>query len=544
MKETVPHTAFSGKLPQILGVLLLVAIGIKWSIGLPQHMDILFGDEAEYMRNGLDLFRIVRNDWGPAYNIWYKFLSFFFSDTIQLYYANYIIGGVAVAVLLFLALTSIRIHYLTALYLSFCFFVSGLNINTWPRISHFVLILILTCILFISKQKSNAKKGLSFSILLYICSYARPDLFIAFLIVLTVSIFFMFQERDKLRQFLPYLLLLIAVVLFFQIIFGFPSPTYKGGLNRLYSAFCQHYTMNYKYRTGAHFDAVTEWIEFCKNKFPDCTTIADVLKKHPNEFATNLFFNIKHYLLLLLTSILSFIFPTGIFTSRKALLIALALLLSVIGIIAVRKEKRNHFIHLLNEHKLLLFFLFVFGLPSIGMSTIIFPRPHYLLLHSLILVFILALMLQSIFHGMRLKYWQSGGMGLLLLLIAPQSSAYRYMQFGKDMDNLCEQKLIRYLESKKEKQYVVFTNYLNITYILPKNYSEFSTEFELKKGMTFSSVLENKHVNIILVSSNILENPILKADSTWNDLIARPEKYSFRTVKYSDICGSYLLIKE
>ncbi len=544
MKGTVPHTAFSGKLPQILGVLLLLAIGIKWSIGLPQHMDILFGDEAEYMRNGLDLFHIIRNDWGPAYNIWYKFLSFFFSDTIQLYYANYIIGGIAVAVLLFLALTAMRINYQAALYLSFCFFVSSLNINTWPRISHFVLILVLTCILFIRKLKSNAKKGITFSILLYICSYARPDLFIAFLIVLTVSLFFMFQEREKLKQFLPYLLLLIAAVLFFQIIFGFPSPTYKGGLNRLYSAFCQHYTMNYKYRTGAHFDAVTEWIEFCKNRFPDCTTIADVLKKHPDEFATNLFFNIKHYLLLLLTTILSFIFPTGIFTSRKALLIALALLLSVIGIIFIRKEKRNHFIHLLNEHKLLLFFLFVFGLPSIGMSTIIFPRPHYLLLHSLLLVFILALMLQSISHRMRFKYWQSGGIGLLLLLMAPKSSAYRYMQFGKDMDNLCEQELIRYLESKKEKQYVVFTNYLNITYILPKNYSEFSTEFELKKDMTFSSVMENKHVNIILVSSNILENPILKADSTWNDLIARPEKYSFRTVKYSDICESYLLIKE
>ncbi|MFN8237255.1 MAG: hypothetical protein U0T77_03720 [Chitinophagales bacterium] len=544
MKETVAHTTFYRKLPQVLGALLLLVIGIKWSIGLSRHMDILFGDEAEYMRNGLDLFHVIRNDWGPAYNIWYKFLSFFFSDTIQLYYANYIIGGIAVAVLLFIALSSLRIHYLTALYISFCFFVSSVNINTWPRVSHFVLLMVLGSIIFISKLNSAAKKCLTFSILLYICSYARPDLFIAFLVVLSLSVFFMYREKENLKSFLPYLLVLLLAVLFFQLIFGFPSPTYKGGLNRLYSAFCQHYTMNYKYRTGAHFDAVTEWIEFCKSKFPDCLSITDVIKKHPGEFAANLFFNIRHYLLLLFTTSLSFIFPTGIFTGKKAMLVAIILFLSAFGVISFHKEKRSHFIHLLNQHKLLLFFLFVFGLPSIGMSIIIFPRPHYILLHSLLLVFILALVLQSIFHTVRFNYRLSVGIGLLLLLIAPDSSAYRYMQFGKDMDNLCEQKLIRYLESKKDKPYMVFTNYLNITYILPKNYTEFSTEFELKRGMTFSSVLNNKHVNVILVSSNILENPILKEDTTWNDLMMHPEKYNFKTVKYSDICESYLLIKE
>ena len=50
------------KLATISGVIVLLLIGIKWSIGLSQHMDILFGDEAEYMRNGLDLFKILRND--------------------------------------------------------------------------------------------------------------------------------------------------------------------------------------------------------------------------------------------------------------------------------------------------------------------------------------------------------------------------------------------------------------------------------------------------------------------------------------------------
>jgi hypothetical protein len=118
------------------------------------------------------------------------------------------------------------------------------------------------------------------------------------------------------------------------------------------------------------------------------------------------------------------------------------------------------------------------------------------------------------------------------------------MQFGSDMDNLCEQKLIRYLETKKEKNYVVLTNYLNITYLLPKNYSEFSTEFELRKGMDLSTLVKEKGINLILVSENIIQNPILRTDTMWNKLLTSPQDYQFKKVKYSDICQSYLLIKE
>ena len=43
--------------------------------------------------------------------------------------------------------------------------------------------------------------------------------------------------------------------------------------------------------TGIKFDAVTEWIEFCKLKFPDCYTLSDIIKNHPCEFFQNVFFN-------------------------------------------------------------------------------------------------------------------------------------------------------------------------------------------------------------------------------------------------------------
>jgi hypothetical protein len=527
-----------------IGTLVLVLTGIKWSIGLPQQLDILFGDEAEYMRNGMDLFRTVRNDWGPTYNIWYKFLSLAFKDVIDLYYANYRIVGIAVAVLLYAVLVSMRIKALPALYISFCFFVSGLNMNTWPRISHFVLLIVLAGLFITSKLQSAAKKSLVLTIVCFICAYARPDLMPVSVVLFAASVYFMNRERKIFKSFIPYLIVLVLSVLFFQLVFGLPSSTYKGGLNRLYSAFCQHYSMNYKYRTGLQFDAVTEWISFCKAKFPDCFTIGDVISNHPAAFFEHVLFNLKNYLLLFITTLLSFIFPTGIYTSKKALLIAFILLTGTILAVCIQRERRGQFMALLKQHRFILLFLLLFGLPSMGMSVIIFPRAHYLLLHTLLFVMLIALLLQSLTANMRFNLWQFLGVCVLFLFIGPRSSDYKYMQFGKDMDNLCDQQLISFLEKRTDKDYVVFTNYLNITYILPKNYSEFSTEFELKRGMLFSHIAEERKINMILVSSNILENPMLTEDTSWTNLIAKPENYHFKKVTYSKNCDSYLLIKE
>jgi hypothetical protein len=215
-----------------------------------------------------------------------------------------------------------------------------------------------------------------------------------------------------------------------------------------------------------------------------------------------------------------------------------------IFIVVIHPEKRRKFIFNLRQYRLFLVLLLVFGLPSMGMCVVIFPRPHYVLLHSLLLVFLIIILFQSVLSDLVFEWYYFIPLALLLLFVSPASDDYRYMQYGDDMDNLCDQRLVHYLQKKKDKEYVVFTNYLNITYMLPKNYSEFSTEFELKRGMQFSSVLKDRKINIILVSSNILQNPILVKDTAWNNLIEDPEHYSFRKISYSSMCESYLLVKD
>ena len=116
------------------GIILLLACGIKLYSGIQNSMDVQFADEAAYIRFGLDLFETMNRNWGPMYALWYKCLSFITTDTIQLYYLNFMTTSVLVGVLLYFFLLRISVKPTFALFISFCVLVSDLNISVWPRI--------------------------------------------------------------------------------------------------------------------------------------------------------------------------------------------------------------------------------------------------------------------------------------------------------------------------------------------------------------------------------------------------------------------------
>ena len=116
----------------VSGILLLLLAGLKWARHLSQYMDVTFGDEAQYLRYGLDLFQTIKKDWGPSYNLWYKFLSFFQSNPVSLFYLNYQVTTIVLAILLFLFLVRYNISVIISYWLSFCFLLSTTVIDTWP----------------------------------------------------------------------------------------------------------------------------------------------------------------------------------------------------------------------------------------------------------------------------------------------------------------------------------------------------------------------------------------------------------------------------
>jgi hypothetical protein len=527
----------------IVGVIILFIGGIKWAWHLPGTMDITFGDEAQYLRYGTDLFHVIKKDWGPSYNIWYKCLSLFQSNPVKLFYLNYQVTGILIALVLYIFLIRYSISSVISLWLSFCFLFSTTVIDTWPRVSHFAVIVLLLFLIAVRKSSSNARKLLLISLAFYIAAYARPELFSSFILISLVTAYFLVKERSQFKSWLPVLIVVALIILINFFIYQLPANSYKG-IDRTYIAFSQHYAINYVIEHKAAFNPISEWIDFAHKTFGDCTNFGCILKTHPEAVLHHSILNLQKYLLTLLQFIINILFPTVI-TGKKIIQFAVLLsLLAVVLLVSFHPSSRQRFLEQARQHKLLLFILFLFGLPSMGASILIFPRQHYLLMHSLLIIYILALLLNSISLIRRIHPLTAILLCSLLLMKSPDAKKYSYYQTDSDSKNQCNRKLVEYIAQHNDrKPHTVFSNHLSLSMLLPENFSDFNTEYEYKPGMRFDGIVKEKKVDYIVIRPILLQEKLLNGDSTWLNFVKNPEAQGFSKTIYCDSCESYLLIK-
>lgn len=243
-------------------------------------------------------------------------LSFITSDPISLYYLNYKIGAIGAAALLFLFLIRYRIHIAIAFLIAFCFLFSDVNMNAWPRITNFVLIIYLVLFIALRNVQSLSAKIIGFTIVSFIAAFARPELLIVAEASTVVALFFVIKEYKNIGRRIPLLLLLLltAAILFF--VYGKPADSYSG-INRMYIAFCQHYAIAYRMRTHSNLNAVIEWIDFTRPLFGDCTTVPQILTKHFSLCVPHFLFTIKGYLFYFFNYLLSLVTPLYLITGNK-----------------------------------------------------------------------------------------------------------------------------------------------------------------------------------------------------------------------------------
>lgn len=525
------------------GILLLLTGGIKWAWNLPLFMDVTFGDEAQYLRYGLDLFSSLHKDWGPSYNLWYKLLSLFQSNPVKLFYLNYQITSVLITLLLFVFLIRYNISFIISLWLSFCFLFTTTVIDTWPRVSHFAVIILLTALIIVRNISSTAKKLLIITFTFYVAAYARPELFSSFVLICLVTLYVLYKNRSSYKNWMPLAILFLIIILIHFSVYQFPANYYKG-IDRTYIAFSQHYAINYVIEHKGGFNPVSEWIDFAKKEFTDCSTFGCIIKNHLNLVFHNSVLNFKNYVFVLMQFITGILFPAMIIRKHVLHLIVFIMFLLMIVFVLFHKPSRNSFTGKIKEHQLLLIILFLFGLPSIGTSVLIFPRQHYLIMHSILILFVIALMIDSLF--IIKKFHPAFVLSLcgILLFKSPDASKYNYYQSNRENKNQCNKELINYLTaSNNYKKHVVFSNHLSLSMMLPENFNDFNTEYEYKPGMQFSNILSEKKIDYILVRDILMQEKLLNSDTSWINFMQNPEKYNFRKEVYCDSCESYLLIK-
>ena len=527
----------------LLGSVLLLACGIKLYYGIQQSMDIQFADEAAYIRFGLDLFEQMNRNWGPLYSLWYKLLSFITTDTIELYYLNFQITSVLIGILLYFFLLRLSIHPVFALLTAFSVLVSDLNISVWPRISHFCIVLTLLALIWISYLKNVIYKCLVFTMLCLICSYARPEFYLSFILMLIVSFACIYSNRKSLKHrqvgIFIFCLLLISIL---HIIFRFPSNDFFG-YNRGVAAFFQHYAWNYKWRTHATFDAWLYWEDLAKQQFGDCNSMFCVIKTQPGIFISNTLFNIRTYFLQLLKT-LPFIFPIGIFHGKKLQLLLSALILLLFVVLLIRKKSRSYFVQQMSSYRFYLLLLFCLITPTLMSCVAVFPRDHYLYLQMPFFILILLSTFGYFFKHFTIKPIWIIVFGFLLFLSTPSVKHYSFLKVSNDTHTMCNKKLVRFLEkSYADKPHTLFTNMPFVRGMLPDNFREINTIFDKKKHRPFAHYLDSAKIDIVIIIPSLFRDPRIKSDSSWMQFINHYEDFGFKKQNFTD-CDMYLLTKQ
>lgn len=529
-------------------ILVLIIAGWKWSVGLQGHLDILLADEAEYLRNGLNLFDKIAKNWGPTYNIWYKFLSLFNSNPIELYYLNYKIGAIGTGVLLFVFLIRYNVHIAVAFLIGFCFLFSDININAWPRISNFVVMLYLAYFISIRTVTSINTKLIGFAIVSFVAAFARPELLIVAEISTILVLINIVRDYKNAVAKIPLLLLLFITVFILFYVYGKPADTYSN-INRTYIAFCQHYAVAYKMRTHSDMNAIIEWIDFTKPLFGDSKTVPEVLFKHFSLCVPHFLFTIKVYALSFFMFILNLVSPVYLIPGMKKKQILLIALLVFILFALFHKKTRTSFLSKIKEQKSILLFAFAASIPSIGVCIVIFPRQHYMMIQVIWMALLLGFLFSAVLENLKIKDLAVVPLSIILLFLSPKAEKYNTIQSIPDIKNLCTQKFIHYINAQPwTEKHTIFSNFLNVHLLFnkPENFEQFNTEYMLKQlpaTIGFKDILEKYKIDIILMNSELDKETRLQKDTTWQQLTAHPELYQFKKVSFANECESYLLIK-
>ncbi|MGA0558163.1 hypothetical protein ACO2Q8_15995 [Larkinella sp. VNQ87] len=271
--------------------------------------NIQMGDEGFYMYQGITLFRLgLQTDWGPIYSLWYKFLSFFESDTVRLYYLNMVLLSSLPTLVLYTAIRLVGLRWWWALYSALVFHFSTINFPEGVKVSIFLflatLLLYVACERFFKKNLYKALVLTTFCY--YVFTYIRPEVIVSFGLCLMVLI----GVTIRLRQSPIALLGVVVSVLVIFVSVGSPLSD-KGE-----SAFKQDFSYNYnmQHPDDQRLKPYNNWVDYevmSRIIFGEPVKgFGDALVKHPAlVLEQHILFNARNFGQQLATLLYSYLEP-------------------------------------------------------------------------------------------------------------------------------------------------------------------------------------------------------------------------------------------
>lgn len=513
------------KVDLIMIVIILIA-GLKFTFGLENTLDIGLSDESSYLYNGVTLWStgLPHPSWAPLYSLWYFLISLLEPNRVTLYYLNYKLTIILLPILTYVVLRKHAVSIPVSLIISWLLLVSRANALTWPRVSHFALLLILVTFLLIGHKRSLLWSSLFASMGALLVSYVRPEYFVTYVLstLLFVILFIRnYKKLDKQHLFGSIAYGLCSILVLGA--FGLPITGERGMV-----AFGQHFSLNWVYWNGSDMNAWINWREITSRNFGSAHSIQEAFAQNPSAFLKHIAYNLLNFS----RYTPKLLFPENL-TEIPAIVVALlsiGLLIAYLLIVHLSNTYYNRLLILissfrknLQKYTSLLLFVGLFLLPTSVTIIIIYPRDHYLLVFALLIIMTTAILLSNPDS----KQGQVDLKKLFLLCVLLVFITPGFGQTEKPVrQNLT---IIQYIQSleidepinllEAQGGYMVF---------LDRNYH---TVKQSDKNTKFNQFRVDRNINMIVVSDYLSNDTRFQTDPEWHGFLENYRQFGFTQVE-------------
>ncbi|MBX7226787.1 MAG: hypothetical protein K1X55_12215 [Chitinophagales bacterium] len=523
----------------LLGYLLICITGIIQVHKIPFHLDLLPTDDAHYMSMGFSIGKKLIVNYGPLYCLWFKFLQKIFVQPITVYYVSFMAITVATPALLFGFLRRFNMGLLPAFIFAFLFQTSELNmfLNSWPKISHFAIIGVMTFIIATRNIKSPIYFYLLSTGFILVMSYVRPEYFLSFVFMVLWCVgYICFKNKlhlSKHQWFAVLAVCCLSALLLFAL-----GSSMSGGRTGI--AISQHYMWNYVEWHHLPKTAWLNWYEVSQKHFGQADSFSQFMQANPKEFFHMISYNFVQFFVKNTQRLNDVFFPKTLFRMALpigCLIIGLLIILNIVffGVAAVKKYFSQ------NIHILLV--LLLFSLPALMSSVLIYPREHYLVLLLPLLYFIISGLLINL---VSVKNTLKQGvalcvLGILSMVFVPRAGAYTYYNIWEAYEEQYCAKAINKIKSLSIKEHINLLESEGGIYVFIRKNISYVHGFY--KQEPFYALLQKKKINMIYVSPILLADKHFYQDKEWQDFQQHYEKYGFKKIGFSTDKRHYLYVK-
>ena len=511
----------------LIMIALLLIAGLIFTFGLEKVLDISLYDESDYLYRGVTLWSagFPPAELAPLYSIWYFIISFFESNRVMLYFLNYKLTMILPPIFVYCLLRKNTVSIPISLTISFLLLVSHANTYIGWRVSYLGLMVILATFLLISPNRSLLLNSLFASMGALLVSYVRPEYFLTYILTTLLFIFLWVREYKKLEQ--RYLLgILAAYGLYSALLLGILGIPVAG--SRSFSAFGQHFSMNWVSWTGSTINPGTNWWTILALNFGSAHSIPEAFANNPSAFLLHITDNLRH--LAPITAHL--IFPIKFFLSRRVALLLIAALL--ITYVIITRFKR---LSVLVEYKRLLIFYGLFVIPALVSVIIIYPEIHYILLPGVLTIVMMSILLTD--HDLNQEPMGYSQLFLISLFVVGLTFYFSQNREETPRPALSTIGFIQSLEIHEPVNVLETGGGYNI--YLGDNFHRVE---EYIKSTGFDQFRADQSINMIVVSDTLLNDTRFKDDPEWQSFLTEYRQFGYLEKNIPDTDMNLILLAD